>query len=199
MDPMPTPPDPIEQRPTMPAQDPADADRQPQTAPIDPGMPILVQPVPSPKWPPVITTVRNLTGIQVVLVMIFGNCSFGIPLLGAIIWTSVRFDWNDVAGFGIPLAWTIGFAAILIYAYFTNRWAARADRRARTTIIIGTAVLICFTAAAIPLFGWGAVAVVILAAAPSLTIQAIVLRCVYGREGRRWFDGSEAARMDGSA
>lgn len=161
-----------------------------------------LQPVPPPKWPKVISTVRVLTGVQVALVMICGNCSFGVPLLAAIVWVAERFNWNeDAAAFGIFWAWALGFAAIFTYAYFTNRWAGRADRRARTTIIIGTAVLVVFTAATISIVGSNAdwIAITLLAAAPSLIMQAIVLRCVYGREGRRWFGSSEAARMDGSA
>ncbi|MFC3495166.1 MFS transporter [Glycomyces rhizosphaerae] len=185
--------------PTPPAPDP---DREPETAAFDPESPILLRPVPSPDWPKAISTMRVLTGVQVVLVMICGNCSFGFPLLAAISWAAERFNWNeDAAGFAIPLAWAVGFAAIFTYAYFTNRWAGRADRRARTTIIIGTSVLVGFTAVTIPFTTWapGLIMIILGAAAPSLIIQAIVLRCVYGREGRRWFDSGEAARMDGSA
>lgn len=151
---------------------------------------MLLQPVPPPKWPKVINTVRFLTGLQVALVMICGNCSFGLPLLGAIAWPAERFNWNeDPAGFATPWAWAVGLAAILTYAHFTNRWAGEADRRARTTIIIGTAVLVGLTALTVPIMMWepGLTTVILIAAAPSLIVQAIVLRCVYGREGRRWF------------
>lgn len=161
-----------------------------------------LQPVPPPKLPSAIGTVRALTVVQVALVMICGNCSFGFPLLAAIAWATERFNWNeDVAEFAIPWSWAVGFAAIFTYAYVTNRWVDRADRRARTTIIAGTVVLVGLTAVTIPVTGWdtSGVNLVLLAAAPSLIIQAIALRCVYGREGRRWFDGSKAARMDGSA
>ncbi|WP_205323987.1 hypothetical protein [Glycomyces sp. YM15] len=164
-------------------------DRQPQAT--DPESPILVQPVPHPKWPKVITTVRVLTGLQVALVMILGNCSFGVPLLGAIAWITTQFS-EDAADFAILWTWAVGFAAIFTYAYFTNRWAGRADRRARTTIIIGAVVLVSFTAVAIAVIGWvdrDLLIYVLPAATPSLFIQAIVLRCVYGREGRRWFEG----------
>ena len=152
---------------------------------------MLLQPVPPPKWPKVINTVRFLTGLQVALVMICGNCSFGFALLAAITWAAERLNWSEnAAGDAIPWAWGVGFAAILTYAYFTNRWAGRADRRARTTIIIGTAVLVVLTAVTISMAGsdtsW--IKIILLAAAPSLIIQAIVLRCVYGREGQRWFE-----------
>jgi hypothetical protein len=162
---------------------------------------VWLQPAPRPKWPNVISTVRALTGVQVALVMVCGNCSFGWPLAMAIFWVARYFG---VAGesFAFFGAWAVGFAAITTYAYFVYRWSARADRRARTTIIIGTAVLVGCAAGAVPLLG-GSVPetaqLVLLASAPSLLIQAIVLRCVYGREGRRWFDSSEAARMDRSA
>jgi hypothetical protein len=158
--------------------------------------------VPSPDWPKTIARVRVLTGVQVVLVMILGNCSFGIPLLGAFAWAAERFELSeDPAGFGIPLAWAVGFAAIFTYAFFTIRWAGRADRRARTTIVIGMAVLVALTAAALPITGWdpGFVTLILLAAEPSFIVQTIVLGCVYGREGQRWFDSGEAARMDESA
>jgi hypothetical protein len=175
----------------MPSQEPVDPDRHPQEAAIDPEMPILVQPVPTPEWPKVITTVRILTGVQVALIMILGNCSFGFPLVLAIGWVTALFN-EEAADFAVPWAWAVGFAAIFIYAYFTNRWAAQADRRARTTIIIGTAVLVVFTAATAAFLGWlfpGLLVVILPAAAPSLILQVIVLRCVYGREGRRWFEG----------
>lgn len=167
-------------------------------------MPILLQPVPRPKWPKAITTARILTRVQVALVMITGNCSFGIPLVAAIGWTATRLDGTeDGFGFAVPWAWAVGFAAILSYAIFTDRWAVRADRRALTTINIGTTVLLGFTALAIPIVIWlgdpELTMVVLLAAAPSLIVQAIVLRCVYGPDGRRWFASSEAAQLDESA
>ncbi|GAA2132830.1 hypothetical protein [Glycomyces algeriensis] len=100
-------------------------------------------------------------------------------------------------GFAVPWAWGVGFAAIFTYAYFTNRWAGRADRRARTTIIIGTAVLVGLTVLTLPMMGWeGGVAWVLIAATPSLIIQTIVLRCVHGREGRRWFEREGAEPVD---
>jgi MFS family permease len=160
---------------------------------------VLLQPVPPPKWPNVISTLRVLTGVQVALVMICGNCSFGYPILVAISWAAERFNWHENAvGFAIPWAWAVGFAAIFVYAFCTNRWAGRADRRARITIIIGTSVLVGCTAVGTQT-AWFQYPIVLAAAAPSLIIQAIVLRCAYGREGRRWFDSGEAARMDGSA
>ncbi|MEU5156204.1 hypothetical protein [Glycomyces sp. NPDC021274] len=166
-------------------------------------MPILLQPVPRAKWPKAITTARILTRVQVALVMITGNCSFGFPLVIAIAWPVERFDWHeDPGGIAIIWAWVIGFAAIVTYACLIDLWAGEADRRARTTIIIGTAVLVGFTAVTIATFAiWEpALAVVVLiGATPSLIVQAIVLRCVYGWEGRRWFDGSEAGRMDEAA
>lgn len=151
-----------------------------------------VQPVPPPKWPKAINTVRILTWVQVALVMITGNCSFGMPLVAAIGWPVERFNLHeDPAGVAIPWAWAMGFAAIFTYACFTNRWAGEADRRARTTIMIGTAVLVSLTAVTITGFAmWEPTfaVVVLIAAAPSLIIQAIVLRCVYCGEGRRWFE-----------
>lgn len=128
--------------------------------------------------------------------MICGNCSFGLPLVGAIGWVIERFDWHEDSSIAILWAWGVGFAAISTYAYFTNRWAGRADRRARTTIIIGTAVLVGFTALTIGFVAmWDPqlIKIVLVAAAPSLIIQAIVLRCVYGGEGLDWFGDSEAA------
>jgi hypothetical protein len=162
---------------------------------------VLLQPVPRPERPRAINTVRALTAVQVALVMVCGNCSFGWPLAMAIFWVAEYFG-AAAESFAILGAWAVGFAAITTYAYFVHRWSARADRRARTTIIIGTAVLVGCAAGAIPLLG-GSVPetaqFVLLASAPSLLIQAIVLWRVYGREGRRWFDSSEAAGMDGSA
>jgi hypothetical protein len=166
-------------------------------------MPILVQPVPKSRWPKAIKTVRVLTVMQVVLVMLCGNCSFGWTLALGIGWAAKYFGLTaDVIGFGIPSAWIVGFAAIFTYAYFTNRWAARADHRARTTIIIGTVVLVSFTAAAIAIWRWNGddiTGAILVAAAPPLILQAIALGCVFGHEGRRWFASSEADRMDGSA
>jgi hypothetical protein len=165
-------------------------------------MPILVRPVPRSDWPRAISTLRVLTGWQVALVMVFGNCSFGVPLLGAITWTASQLNWDDGAEYGIPLTWAVGLAAIATYAHFTIRWAGRADRRARATVVVGSAVLVTFTAitAAIAAWWWpGSIPVVLLTAAPSLIIQGIALRCVYGSEARRWFASSEADRMDGSA
>lgn len=149
-----------------------------------------VQPVSPPQLPRVISTVRALTGSQVALVMICGNCSFGLPLFGAIVWAAERFNWNQnvVGWFGIPLVWAVGFAAIFTHAHFTIRWTGRADRRARTTIIIGTAVLVGLTAATIPIgFDEDEISFILVAPMPSLIVQAIVLWCVFGREGRRWF------------
>ena len=173
----------------MTSHDPVDPDHQPQAAAIDPEMPILLQPVPPPKWPKVISTVRALTGVQVALVMICGNCSFGWPLASAIAWVVERFNWHEDATIAIPWAWGVGFAAISTYAYFTNRWAGRggppgadhdyhwnggAGRLDRCNhsdrVRYGT--------------GWN---FVLFAAVPSLILQAIVLWCVFGREGRRWF------------
>ena len=179
--------------PALPAPD---AD-QPQPASTGSEVPILVQPVTRPDWPKAIATVRVLTGWQVALVMVFGNCSFGITLLRAIGWIAERLNWTeDPLGFGILGAWTVGLAAIIIYAHFTIRWARRADRRARTTIIIGTAILVGLTVAAIPISGSDpeAFVVVLLFAAPSLIVQAVVLRRVYGRDGRRWFNGKNTLR-----
>ncbi|MDA1358073.1 hypothetical protein O1R50_00445 [Glycomyces luteolus] len=176
----------------MPSQDPIDPDSQPETAASAPEMPILVRPIPRPKRPKVISTVRILTGVQVALVMVTGNCSFGIPLAGAIAWPAERFNWHeDPGGIAILWAWVIGFAAIFTYACFTNRWAGEADRRARTTIIIGTAVLVGLTALTIPIMVWepALTTIILIAAAPSLILQAIVLRCAYGPQGRRWFNG----------
>ena len=50
-------------------------------------------------------------------------------------------------------------------------------------------MLVGFTAVTVPIMMWepGLTTVMLIAAAPSLIVQAIVLRCVYGREGRRWF------------
>jgi hypothetical protein len=166
-------------------------------------MPILVRPVPRSDRPHAISTVRALTGCQVVLVMLCGNCSFGWPLVAGFGWLANYFGLAaDPLGFGILAAWAVGLAAIVTYAFFTDRWTVRADRRARTTVIIGTAVLVSFTAAAIAVWKWNGediTVVVLLTATPSLIIQAIVLRCVYGREGRRWFASGEAARMDEAA
>jgi hypothetical protein len=190
-EPQPLPPD-----PNPDPIEPEDPDQRPQAAAIDPELPILVQPVPTPEWPKVIATMRILTKVQVALVMILGNCSFGFPLVVAIGWAAALFN-EEAADFAVPWAWVVGFAAIFTYAYFTNRWAAQADRRARTTIIIGTTVLVVFTAATAAFVGWlipGLIMVILPAAAPSLIVQAIVLRCVYGREGRRWFNGGETAR-----
>lgn len=184
----------------MPAQQPVDPDDQPQEPLFGNELPSLLRPVPRPKWPKVITAVRVLTGVQVALVMITGNCSFGIPLASVIAWPAELFNWHeDPGGIAILWAWAIGFTAILTYAYFTNTWAGEADRRARTTIIIGTAVLVGLAALTGVAFAfWEPVltAIVLIAAAPSLIVQAIVLRCVYGPEGRRWFNSSEADRMD---
>lgn len=178
-------------KPTPPAPD-QDPDDQPAAAAPDPETPILVRPVPRPEWPKVITTARVLTGVQVALVMITGNCSFGIPLASAIAWPVEVFNWHeDPGGIAILWAWVIGFAAILTYACFTNTWAGEADRRARTTIIIGTAVLVGLTAltgAAFAFWEPALAVIVLIAAAPSLIVQAIVLRCVFGPEGRRWFE-----------
>jgi hypothetical protein len=171
----------------MASQDPVNPDRQPQTDTTDPGLPILVQPVPRPKRPSVITTARTLTWIQVALVMICGNCSFGWALQWAFASAAEYFGIAaDPFGFGVLSAWAIGFAAISTYAYVVHRWSGRADRRARTTIIIGTAVLVGCTAVAIPVL-WPNVGLVLVASAPSLILQAIVVECVYCREGRRWF------------
>jgi hypothetical protein len=62
-------------------------------------------------------------------------------------------------------------------------------------------VLVGFTAVSLPLAGWhqGFATIALIAAAPSLVIQAIALGCVYGRAGRRWFGGRGTARMDDSA
>lgn len=186
--------------PTLPTPDP---DLQPGAAQPDPEMPILVRPVTRPKWPRVISTVRVLTGVQVALVMITGNCSFGIPLVGAFVWTAERFGWaaKDAIGYGILFAWVGGFAAIFTYAYVTIRWVGRADRRARTAISIATAVLATFTAAAIPIMEWDSntAGIILITSAPSLVVQLIVLDLVSDREGRRWFESREGARMDGAA
>lgn len=172
--------------PTPPAPDP---EPQPPTDAPAAEMPILVRPVPRSDWPRAISTVRTLTGWQVALVMILGNCSFGMPLLEAIMWTATQLNWDDALGYAILLAWAVGLAAIATYAHLTIRWAGRADRRARIVIIIGTATLVCLTALAVPPTEWDShsIGFVLLVAAPSLHIQAVVLRCVYGREGRRWF------------
>ncbi|THV28301.1 hypothetical protein [Glycomyces paridis] len=173
--------------------DPVNHDRLPQTHESDPDMPILVRPVPTPRWPTAISTARVLNRLQVALVMIGGNCSFGFPLLVAIVWPIERFDLHEnAAGVGIPVAWIIGFAAICTYAIFTNRWAGRADRRARTTVVIATAVLAGFTALTLLASARtpGLAIVVLVAAAPSLIVQAFVLRCVYGPQGHRWFERS---------
>lgn len=185
----------------MPSPDPVEPDSEPKEAAVGPELPSSVQPATRPELPKVITTVRALTVVQVVLVMIGGNCSFGIALFAAIAWPIDRFNWHEDPSVAIPWAWAVGFAAISTYAYFTNRWACRGDRRARTTIIVGTAVLVGFTAVAILFLPWDPVfvTVILLAAAPSLIVQAILLRCVYGREGRRWFDSADDARMDGAA
>ncbi|GAA2284870.1 hypothetical protein GCM10009853_044540 [Glycomyces scopariae] len=152
---------------------------------------VLPQPVPPPPWPRFISTVRVLTSVQVALVMVCGNCSFGWPLLATFTWATERFDWHeDAVGFAVLWAWVVGFAAMLIYASFTIRWAGLADRRARAAIIVGTAVLVAFTAASISLMGGDPpmVGIILITATPSLIVQLIVLRCVYGREGRRWFE-----------
>lgn len=61
-------------------------------------------------------------------------------------------------------------------------------------------MLIGLTAVTIPIGmeigGSELTTVVLIAAAPSLIIQAVVLRCVYGREGRRWFEPEGPARVD---
>jgi hypothetical protein len=184
---------------TTPPQDPTAPGRRPKRSTADPEMPILVRPVPGRNRPKVVSTVRVLTGWQVALVMVFGDCSFGVPLLGAITWTATQLNWDDGAEYGIPLAWAFGLAAIVTYAHFTIRWTARVDRRARTTVAIGMAVLVTFTAITLAIAVWwwpGSIPVVLLTAAPSLIIQAIVIQCVYGREGQRWFDSRETARMD---
>lgn len=189
MEPSPDTPDPL----TPPPAEPLSGDE----------LPILLRPVPRRDWPNAITTVSVLTWVQVALVMICGNCSFGWALLAAFAWVADYFDLAvDPFGFGVLTAWAVGFAAISTYAYFVQRWSARADRRARITILIGTAVLAGCTAGAV--LGVGAVPLdniklILLAAAPSLLIQAIVLRCAYGPEGRRWFNGSKADGMDRSA
>ncbi|MDN3238524.1 hypothetical protein [Glycomyces tritici] len=184
----------------MPAPEPAEPDRQQSDTP-DVEEPILVRPVPPHPWPKAISTARSLTGIQVALVMICGNCSFGLPLLGAIAWVTERLSQHGNADdYVILWTWVVGFAAIVTYAYFTNRWAGRADRRARTTIIIGTAVLVGFTALTIgfvTMLDPQLIKFVLIAAAPSLILQAVVLRCVYGGEGRDWFGDDEAVRTDG--
>jgi hypothetical protein len=166
-------------------------------------MPVLVQPVPKSRWPKAIKTVRVLTVMQVVLVMLCGNCSFGWTLVAGFGWLANYFGLTaDPLGFGIYSAWAVGFAAIVTYAIFTDRWTVRADRRARTTIIIGTVVLVSFTAAAIAIWRWTGddiTGAILVAAAPPLILQAIALGCVFGHEGRRWFASSEADRMDGSA
>lgn len=175
--------------PTPPPQHPVNPDREPQEAAIDPELPILVRPAPSPKRPTVITTVRVLTWIQVVLVMICGNCSFGWTLFAAFAWVAEYFDLAaDPFGFGMLSAWAVGLAAISTYAYFVHRWSGRADRRAQTTIIIGTAVLVaCTVGAAVIGVDQNTTAIFLIAAAPSLIVQAIVLGCAYSWEGRRWF------------
>lgn len=186
----------------MPSQDPVDPDRQQPAAGTDAELPILVQPVARPDWPRVISTVRVLTGVQVALVMVFGNCSFGVPLAAAISWAIELLNLNEDASLGIPWAWAIGFAAIFTYSCFTIRWAGEADRRARTTVVIAMVVLATFTAITAAFAAWvwpGLIAVVLLTAAPSLIIQTIVLRCVFSDEARQWFTSSEAGRMDGSA
>jgi hypothetical protein len=187
----------------MSSQDPTAPGRRPKRSTAYPEMPVLVQPVPKSRWPKAIKTVRVLTVMQVVLVMLCGNCSFGWTLVAGFGWLANYFGLTaDPLGFGIYSAWAVGFAAIVTYAIFTDRWTVRADRRARTTIIIGTAVLVSFTAAAIAIWKWNGddiTAAILLAAAPPLIIQAIALRCVFGHEGRRWFASSEADRMDGSA
>lgn len=177
----------------MPSPDATEPFRRPRRAPINRRMPIRVQPVPRPRWPKIITNLRILTGVQVALVMIGGNCSFGIPLAAAIAWPVEWLDLHeDPGGIAIILAWVVGLAAILTYAYFTNHWAGEADRRARTTIIIGTAVLVGLTALTIPIMVLlpDLTTIMLTAAAPSLILQAIALRCVYGPQGRRWFDGN---------
>jgi len=182
----------------MSVQDPTEPFRRPRRTPIDRRVPVLVQPAPRPRRPKAIATVRALTGCQVVLVMLCGNCSFGWTLVAAFGWLADHFGLAaDPLSFGIYSAWAVGFAAIVTYAFFTDRWTVRADRRARTTIIIGTAVLVSFTAAAIAIWKWNGddiTPAILLAAAPSLIIQAIVLKCVYGREGQRWFDGENDQR-----
>jgi hypothetical protein len=197
-EPQPLPPD-----PNPDPIEPEDPDQRPQAAAIDPELPILVQPVPTPKWPKVIGTVQALTGLQVALVMLCGNCSYGWALVGAFSWVAEYFDLAvDPFSFGVYSAWAVGFAAIFTYACFTSRWAGRADRRARTTILIGTAVLVGFTAVTIAFMGVGDpqfTKIILIAAAPSLIIQAVVLQCVYGREGSRWFNSSETTQPDGSA
>lgn len=176
----------------MTSQDPTDSEPRQESAAVEPGMPILVRPVPGPKVPNAIGNARVLTWGQIALVMICGNCSFGWPLFAAFSLPADRFNWSDdPAGFAIPWAWAVGFAAIFTYAYFVNRWADRADRRARTTIIIGTAVLVSLTIAAIVMWGWAQsiTPFILLTSAPSLIVQAIVLGLVYSSEAQRWFSG----------
>ncbi|MFG3340070.1 hypothetical protein [Glycomyces sp. NPDC048151] len=173
--------------PKPPAPDP---EPQPPTDAPAAEMPILVRPVPTPSWPKVIARVRVLTGWQVALVMLGGNCSFGVPLAAAISGIAMLFGWDDVAEYGAPLAWAVGFAAIFTHAYFTTRWAGRADRRARITVVIAMVVLATFTAITVVFVAliWPALIwVVLLTAAPSLIIQTVVPRCAFGPEGRRWF------------
>ncbi|GAA2164181.1 hypothetical protein GCM10010403_47120 [Glycomyces rutgersensis] len=186
---------------TMPSQDPTAPGRRPKRITADPEMPILVRPVPKPNRPTVITATRTLTWIQVALVMICGNCSFGWALLGAFAWVAIYFDLSDPFGFGMLSAWIVGFAAITTYAYFVHRWSSRADRRARTTVVIGTAVLVACIAGAFRALGSNPneAGIVLFASVPSLIVQAIVLGCVYGPEGRRWFASGAVGRMDGSA
>jgi hypothetical protein len=187
----------------MSSQDPTAPGRRPKRSTAYPEMPVLVQPVPKSRWPKAIKTVRVLTVMQVVLVMLCGNCSFGWTLVAGFGWLANYFGLTaDPLGFGIYSAWAVGFAAIVTYAIFTDRWTVRADRRARTTIIIGTVVLVSFTAAAIAIWRWTGddiTGAILVAAAPPLILQAIALGCVFGHEGRRWFASSEADRMDGSA
>lgn len=51
-------------------------------------------------------------------------------------------------------------------------------------------MLVGLAALTIPVMVWvpDLTTILILAAAPSLIVQAVVLGCVHGREGRRWFE-----------
>lgn len=86
--------------PTPPMQPPVNPSERTQKPAIDPELPILVRPVPRPEWPKAISAVRVLTGVQVALVMITGNCSFGIPLVAVIGWPIERFNWHEDSSIG---------------------------------------------------------------------------------------------------
>lgn len=142
-----------------------------------------------------------LTWCQVVA---FVCCGFGsiwlwVPGFGVSVLVSL---WRITGEPSLSFVLTpfVSLVPPIAYGVLVHRWLARADRRARLAVVIGTAAIVASLVASLVMSlmdGSNLVAITIITAVPSLVIQVIVLRLLFSREGCRWFT-SQASKLAAS-